>query len=179
MRPRNILRAYRFGVGDHAALERDFPVAHRDHAAVLRTAEPHPPPPPSLTAPAPPTRIGPDAHRCAPARTCASVPDIATPSNSAAPLPMAITPPLLRCARVQRAARSAKASARRPHRARHATRNAPRAPCRNATTADTPYAACIAGDRAPESHRMQCSRQHATCTKVATTRPSIDPTGLL
>ena len=124
------VRTHRLGVGDRAALERDRPVDHRDHTTtILRTAEPHPPPPPSLTAPAPPTRIGPDTHRCPPARTHASVPDIATPSNSAAPLSMVITPPLPYCARVQRAARSAKALASRPHRARHATRNIPRAPC--------------------------------------------------
>ncbi len=59
------------GVGDRAALERDFPVAHRDHAAALHTAETHPPPPPSYTAaaaahthrprhPSPPAR----AHLC-------------------------------------------------------------------------------------------------------------------
>ena len=47
-----LVRTHRLGVGDRAALERDRPVAHRDHAAVLRTTEPHPPPPPSLTAPA-------------------------------------------------------------------------------------------------------------------------------
>jgi hypothetical protein len=85
----------RLGVGDRAALECNFPVVHENHAAALRTAEPHPPPPLFLTAPAPRTRIGPDAHRCPPARTCASVPDIATPSNSAAPLSMRSTPPPL------------------------------------------------------------------------------------
>jgi hypothetical protein len=76
-----------------------------------RRLRPTPPPPP-------PTRIGPGTHRCPPARTRASAPDIATPSNSAAPLSMVITPPPLPyCARVQRAARSGEAPARRPHRA--------------------------------------------------------------
>ena len=49
MRTRIVPSAHRRpGVGDRAALERDCPVDHRDHAAaVLRTAEPHPVPPTS------------------------------------------------------------------------------------------------------------------------------------
>ena len=55
MRTRIMLSAHRRrGVGDRAALERDCPVAHRDHAAAaLRTAAPHLPSPASYIAPAP------------------------------------------------------------------------------------------------------------------------------
>jgi hypothetical protein len=73
-------------------------------------------------------RIGPGTHRGPPVRTDASVPDIATPSNSTVPLPIWITPPPQRpCARVQRAARSATAPPADP--IEHATRNVRRIPC--------------------------------------------------
>ncbi len=110
-----------------------------------RRLRPKPPPPP-------PTHIGPNTHRCPPARTAASVPDIATPSNSAAPLSMAITPPRY-CARVQRAARSAKASARLPHRAQHATRR------RGSRAKLLDNVACTQNHGVPNA---ACNREHGT-----------------
>ena len=132
-------RTHRPGVRDRAALERDGPVMHAHHAAVvLRTANAATPAAVGR-APRPPTPA-PTAHparlalspRLVPARTNASVPDIATASNSAAPLAMASTPPWT-CARAHRTAARPTAQARpfthsRSARAQHAPHTT-RQPC--------------------------------------------------
>ncbi len=131
------------GVGDRAALERDRPVAHRDHAAVLRTAEPHPPPPPSLTAPAAAHAHRP-RHPSLPARAhlCFGVGYRHAVEQRGALVHAEHAAAELRTSATRRTL--GKGAVRLPHRAQCATRNAPQAPCRNATTADPSYAACIA-----------------------------------
>jgi hypothetical protein len=170
------VRTHRLGVGDRAALERDFSVAHRDHAATaLRTTEPHPPPPPSQ-----------NRHRRRP--------------HTSAPTPIAARPraPLLRC-RISPRRRTARrrcpwrsrrrrspahecnaphARRRRPPASpielnmRRATLHALHAGMRLQPTHPMQRALRAACDRAPQSRRMQCIRPHPSCTQVDTTRSS-------
>ena len=77
-------RTHPLGARDVAAFERDSPTAHENHAAPLRTAGAAMP---AASAPHP-------VRRPHPKRTLsASVLDITTASNSAAPLAMESTPP--------------------------------------------------------------------------------------
>ena len=129
--------AHRLRVGDRAAVERDCPVVHRDHAAILNTAEQHPRQPPSTPPPAPPRPRASAPTRIA-ARRCAHKPrSRISPRHRTARRPSPCGSHRrhrrrrLRTAHEGNAphARRLEGTAGRPHRAQHATRNVRRATC--------------------------------------------------